>query len=217
MQVSTAQAAAVLNVTRRAASNAIREAGFVEEIGNAYFVDSLALQMADRGRAGGRRWSTETALAAFELLDHRTTERLRPDTRSRLRKQLRSSDTVAIAHRARGVLGRVRRVSAPKGTSLLEAAATPAAMSAFGADELLELGLTDSGDAIRYLRLAGGGSRADLVRAGVVDDAAGDIVLFAGATGGASFTRALVESFLLGDTRVMRATSTALTERAQSL
>lgn len=217
MQVSTAQAAAVLKVSRRAASNSIREAGFVEAIGNAYFVDSLALQMADRARADGRRWSAETALAAFDLLDRGATDRLRADARSKLRRQLRAMGAVAIAHRARGILGRIRRVSAPRGTRLLEERADVAAMSALGAKGLLELGLHGGEGGERYLRLAGGESREDLVRAGVVDDANGDIVLFAGATGDGGVSRALIESFLVGDTRVMRAAGDAIAGRARAL
>lgn len=217
MQVSTAQAAERLGVSRRAASYAVREAGVVEEIGNALFVDELAVQMAERARALGRRWSEGTALAAFELLDVGDTRRLRADARSRLRSQLRGMDAAAIAHRARGVLGRVRRVSAPKGTSRLESVATDAAMSALGGDGLLALGLYGGDEGGRFMRMVGGVSRNDLVQAGIVGDAAGDIVLLAGAVGSASHARALVESYLLGDTRIMRAASDAITARVQAL
>jgi len=217
MLISTAQAAERLGVTRRAARNAIREAGFVEEVGNASFVDSLAVLMAQRASADGRRWSTETALAAFELLDAGRTERLRTDARSRLRAQLRAMDAAAVAHRARGVLGKVRRVSAPRGTRRLEEVAQAAATSALGVKALLQLGVHGGEDRTRYFRLAGGRSREELVRAGVVDDAGGDIVLLAGAIGGPSHARALVETYLLGDTRVMRAAATAITQRAGAL
>lgn len=217
MKVSTAQAAESLGVSRRAASYAIREAGFTEKIGNALFVDHLTVRIAERARATGRRWSTDTALAAFELLDGGTAADLRPDSRSRLRAQLRTMDAATISGRARGVIGRVRRVTAPRGTQRLELIAADAAMTALGDEGLQALGLFGGDDRTRYMRMTGGESRADLVRAGVVDDADGEIVLLAGAVGGASGARALVECYLLGDTRVARVAGDAVSAQAGSL
>jgi hypothetical protein len=217
MRMSTADAAERLGMSRRGASYAIRDAGFVEEVGNASFVDHLAVLMVERSRGEGRRWAAETALAAFDLLDRGTTDRLRHDSRSRLRSQLKTQDAAAIAHRAEGVLGRIRRVSAPRGTARIDAQAAVAAMSGLDEAGTLDLGIHGGLDGTRYLRTPGGESRQDLVRTGLVDDAGGDIVLLAGAIGPQSASRVLLECYLLGDTRMMRAAADALTSRARTL
>lgn len=216
MQVSTAQAAARLGISHRAAGYALGDAGVTEPLGTALFVDHLAVQMLERSQVAGRRWSSESALAALELLTRGETSYLRTDARSRLRARLRTMDAATIASRARGILGRIRRVTAPQGTALLEAVAADAATNALS-DALAELGLVGDDAGVRFLRWTGGESKADLVRAGVVDDANGEVVLLVGATGGAGEARTLVESYLLGDTRVARAAGDELERRARLL
>lgn len=217
MQVSSAQAAERLGISQRAALSAISDAGVVTKVGNTHLVDGLAFRLAERARADGRRWSEDTALAALELLDTNRTARLRSDARSRLRGQLRSMDAAAIAHRARTVIGRVRRVSAPRGTTRLETIAAHAAESALDDAAFRHLGLAGGPGHTRYFRMAGGETLHELTRAGVRDDSRGDIVLLVGARGEASGARALLESYMLGDSRLMSTTGRELEARARAL
>ena len=75
------------------------------QVGRAQLVDDVAALIWRRSVARGRRWTPQVRLAAFGLLESKTTELLTSSERSRLRTKLRSMASGGFAHSAGGVGG----------------------------------------------------------------------------------------------------------------
>lgn len=84
----------------------------VGTVGRVALIDAVSVhRLHGRGARRGRPWSTETILAAIELLTHGQTKRLESTQRSRLRSRLRHMDAEDLV-RATSGRAKVRRYRA---------------------------------------------------------------------------------------------------------
>lgn len=212
MELTVAQVSAAKGVTPQYVRRAISSGDLValRQVGPTVIVDDLAVQVWDRSRARGRRWTDEVRNAAFELLDEGGTARLSSSERSRLRANLRGIQARNLAHLAGGLGGgwaRYRRTAESDGlVEVNEIGLTPA--------ELADLGLTGGVLPIRFVSTA---SLEDFeLDNSVVLDAFGDVGVVERTDVGGR-TRALLDTYLLGGARESAVAAAEIERMARAL
>lgn len=173
-------------------------------LGRQVTVDDVAARSWARSLGRGRVWEDETAAAALDLLDTGDTDRLSTSARSRLRSRLRVMTAQQMAH----ALGGLRSWARYRGTAPVDAERVgPSTASEIG------LGLVGGEDWMTFIRVA------DLdtfeLDHDVVLDADGNLGVVQREAGMTGRSRALVDTYLLGDARQSAAAAAALEERAR--
>lgn len=182
----------------------------LRRVGQTVILDDLAVQVWDRSRSRGRRWSPDVRRAAFALLDRETANRLTSSDQSRLRAKLRAMDARQIAHRAGGVgggWGRYRR-----GASRVELRGVDP-IGVVPNDQVV-MGLVGDGPHVTWLAT---GSLDDFeLDNDVVLDASGELVVLERAENGGRI-RSLLDTYLLGSARESAAASALIEGAAREL
>lgn len=173
-------------------------------LGRQVTIDDIAARAWARSLGRGRVWADATAAAAMDLLETGATERLDASARSRLRSRLRSMTVQEIAHAVGGIGPWARyRGEVPAGSTRIG----PSALSS------AELGLVDGGDWMTFIRTDD--LDAFEVDNDVVLDADGNIGVVEREPVDDRRSRALLDTYLLGDARQSASAAMRLEERAR--
>lgn len=210
MELTVAQVAAATGVTPQHVRRAIAagDLAALRQVGQTMIVDDLAVQVWDRSRARGRRWTSDVRRTAFELLDRGATSRLTSADRSRLRRRLRAMDARQIAHNSGGLDGGWGRYRQGPSQGRLRGA------EPIGVVDHATMGLVGDGSETTWLATA---SLDDFeLNNDVVLDASGELVVLGRVENGGR-TRALLDIYLLGSARESAAVAVLIESAAHGL
>lgn len=206
MELTVAQVARQVRRTERSVQLALHSGRLPghRRHGRIVTVDDLAAQAWSRSLARGRLWSGAIRDAAFDLMSDGQTTRASTSERSRLRAKLRVMSAAQIAHAAGGLgpWARYRGISTDEmmriGPSIVDAAA----MGVVPGQDWLTFHQTEDLDIYE-------------LEHDVVLDADGNLGVVERAHVDDRIARVLLDTYLLGDTRLSNAAGEELERRAR--
>lgn len=203
MELTVAEAARRHGFTPRFLQQALRSGTLqgLRQIGRVSLLDDLAVQAWQRSLSRGRRWSRQVRQAALDLLSTGRTNRLSSSEKARLRARLRTMDAAALAHASGGVgadWGRYRFQGDPRGLALVGPSQVDTSL----------LGIATGNSWVTFAQVEDL-DRLELEHDAILD-ADGNLVLLQRPEVDNRVPRVLLDSYLLGDSRLSAAAGSQL-------